>query len=52
MVRSAVKVIAGKEYCVAGDFYGALDKFVNEAIEKARTRAVENGRVTLKPQDL
>ncbi len=37
---------------VSGDFYGALDAYVREAIEAAEARASANGRKTLRPQDL
>jgi histone H3/H4 len=37
---------------VSGDFYGALDMFVRNAIVAAENRATENGRKTLRPQDL
>jgi len=37
---------------VSGDFYGALDAFVRDAIKAAESRATENGRKTLRPQDL
>ena len=37
---------------VSGDFYGALDAYVREAIKSAEERASANGRKTLRPQDL
>lgn len=37
---------------VSGDFYGALDSFVREAIAGAEARATANNRKTLRPQDL
>ncbi len=37
---------------VSGDFYGALDAYVREAITAAEDRAQANGRKTLRPQDL
>ena len=37
---------------VSGDFYGALDAYVRDAIKAAENRATENGRKTLRPQDL
>ncbi len=37
---------------VSSDFYGALDKYVREAITSAEKRAQENKRKTLKPCDL
>jgi histone H3/H4 len=37
---------------VSSDFYGALDGFVRQIIAKAETRATDNGRKTLRPQDI
>ena len=37
---------------VSGDFYGALDAYVREAIAGAESRATANNRKTLRPQDL
>ena len=37
---------------VSGDFYGALDAYVRDAIKSAEDRAAANGRKTLRPQDL
>lgn len=37
---------------VSGDFYGALDSYVRNAIKSAEARATQNGRKTLRPQDL
>ena len=37
---------------VSGDFYGALDGYVRDAIKAAEERATANGRKTLRPQDL
>ncbi len=37
---------------VSGDFYGALDAYVREAIAGAEERATANGRKTLRPQDI
>ncbi len=37
---------------VSGDFYGALDSYVRSAIKSAEARATQNGRKTLRPQDL
>jgi hypothetical protein len=37
---------------VSGDFYGALDAYVRNAIKGAEARASQNGRKTLRPQDL
>jgi len=44
--------IAVAQCNVSGDFYGALDAFVRDAIKAAENRATENGRKTLRPQDL
>lgn len=43
---------AVKKCNVSGDFYGALDQYVREAIKGAEERANANGRKTLRPQDL
>ncbi len=43
---------ATKKCNVSSDFYGALDKYVRDAIKSAEARAVANKRKTLKPQDL
>ena len=43
---------AVKDCNVSSDFYGALDSAVREMIAKAEQRATENGRKTLRPQDL
>ena len=43
---------AVKKCNVSGDFYGALDKKVRDAIKSAETRALANNRKTLRPQDL
>jgi len=37
---------------VSSEFYGALDDFVREALERAENRASANKRATLRPQDL
>ena len=37
---------------VSGEFYGALDEYVRNAIAEAEQRASANGRKTLRPQDL
>lgn len=37
---------------VAGDFYAALDSAVRKLIATAESRAMANGRKTLRPQDL
>lgn len=43
---------AVKKSNVSSDFYGALDAAVRDMIGKAEFRAGENGRKTLRPQDL
>lgn len=43
---------AVKKCNVSGDFYGALDAYVRNAIKGAEERASANGRKTLRPQDL
>ena len=43
---------AVKKSNVSSDFYGALDKAVRTMIAGAESRAVANGRKTLRPQDL
>lgn len=43
---------AVKNCNVSGDFYGALDAYVRNAIKCAEARATQNGRKTLRPQDL
>jgi len=43
---------AVKKCNVSGDFYGALDAYVRDAIKGAEERAAANGRKTLRPQDL
>lgn len=43
---------AVKKSNVSSDFYGALDSAVRGMIQKAEFRAGENGRKTLRPQDL
>ncbi len=46
-----VKEVAG-EFSVAGDFYEALDKKVEELIKKATERAKANNRKTVMAKDL
>lgn len=48
--KSRTKAAAGIN--VSGDFYGALDEAVREMINTAERRATDNGRKTLRPQDL
>ena len=43
---------AVKKCNVSSDFYGALDTAVRGIIAKAEWRATENGRKTLRPQDI
>jgi hypothetical protein len=43
---------ATKKCNVSSDFYGALDKAVRDMISRAESRAIDNKRKTLKPQDL
>lgn len=51
IVRSKVKK-AAKGVRVSGDFYGALDKKVEEVIKQASVRAKGNKRATLRAVDL
>ena len=51
VVRSKVKEAVG-EMRVAGDFFDALDKAVDELLKQATRRAKENGRSTVRPADL
>jgi histone H3/H4 len=51
IVRSKVKSSV-KNMRIAGDFYGALDKKVDEVIKMAAKRAKDNGRATVRPCDL
>jgi histone H3/H4 len=43
---------AAKSCNVSGEFYDALDRKVRELISEAERRATQNGRKTIKPQDL
>lgn len=43
---------AVKKSNVSSEFYGALDKAVRQKIAEAESRAMANGRKTLRPQDL
>ena len=53
LIISKARTKAAVKKCnVSGDFYGALDKVVREAIAGAEKRALANKRKTLKPQDL
>ena len=49
--KSRVKA-AVKNCNVGAAFYGALDEQVREAIAAAESRAIANGRKTLRPQDV
>jgi len=51
IVRSKVKSTV-KGMRLAGDFYGALDKRVEEVLREAAKRAKDNGRATVRPCDL
>lgn len=48
--KSRTKAASGIN--VSGDFYGALDGAVRMMIRTAERRATDNGRKTLRPQDL
>jgi len=48
--KSRTKAASGIN--VSGDFYGALDGAVRMLIRTAERRATDNGRKTLRPQDL
>jgi hypothetical protein len=48
--KSRTKAASGIN--VSGDFYGALDGAVRMLIKTAERRATDNGRKTLRPQDL
>jgi len=51
IVRSKVKsAVKGMRF--AGDFYGALDKKVEEILKDAAKRAKDNGRATIRPVDI
>lgn len=53
MIISKSRTKAAVKNCnVSSDFYGALDGFVRETIANAEKRATENGRKTLRPQDI
>ena len=43
---------AVKKCNVSSDFYGALDSAVRDLIKTAESRAQQNNRKTLRPQDL
>jgi len=48
--KSRTKAASGIN--VSGDFYAALDGAVRMMIKTAERRATDNGRKTLRPQDL
>lgn len=48
--KSRTKAASGLN--VSGEFYGALDEAVRTMITSAETRAMNNGRRTLRPHDL
>jgi len=51
VVKSAVrKYLKGMR--ASGDFFKALDKHLSEEMAKAVWRAKQNGRKTLRPEDL
>jgi hypothetical protein len=53
LIISKSRTKAAVKNCnVSGDFYGALDSYVRCAIKSAEARATQNGRKTLRPQDL
>lgn len=53
MIISKSRTKAAVKKCnVSSDFYGALDSAVRGIIAKAESRATENGRKTLRPQDI
>ncbi len=53
LIISKSRTKAAVQKCnVSGDFYGALDAYVRNAIKGAEARASQNGRKTLRPQDL
>lgn len=53
LIISKSRTKAAVQKCnVSGDFYGALDAYVRNAIKCAEERASQNGRKTLRPQDL
>ncbi len=53
LIISKSRTKGAVEACnVSGDFYTALDGYVRDAIMKAEARATQNGRKTLRPQDL
>jgi histone H3/H4 len=51
IVKSKIKEVV-TDVNVGSDFVGALNTTVCELIQKAKKRCLDNGRKTLKPQDL
>jgi len=51
IVKSKIKEVV-TDVNVGSDFVDALNTAVCELIQKAKKRCLENGRKTLKPQDL
>jgi predicted lactoylglutathione lyase len=53
IVQSKVRdLIREKEMRTSDEFITALSEYVRQAVEKAVSRAKENGRSTLRPADL
>ena len=53
VVQSKVRdLIREKEMRTSDEFITALSEYVRQAVEKAVSRAKENGRSTLRPADL
>ena len=52
LIISKSRTKAASKINVSGDFYSALDGAVRSIIKGAETRAVNNGRKTLRPHDL
>ena len=52
IISKARTKAAAKKCNVSSEFYGALDAAVRYLIKKAETRAIDNKRKTLRPQDL
>ncbi len=53
IVKKAIQEYAKKKNMqVSGDFYGAMDKFIKNALDEAAERTKANGRKTLKDYDL
>jgi histone H3/H4 len=53
MIISKSRTKAAVKKCnVSSDFYGALDGAVRQMIARAEGRATDNGRKTVRPQDI